>query len=302
MIVYNGSTGGLGRYLAPALARRGLPSIALRSRLEDTSGLRRELANLATPDREITLLQLAARVSVPACEADPEGTFDVNVTQTIATVEAFSGWAQEAGLEARVAYVSSGHVYAAAAPGTAIDEQSPLGPRSVYARSKLRAEEELRRFAAQRGFGLVIARVFGLVAPQQPPNYVLPGLIRRVRQRQLGGIPGLSYVRDYLDARDVCDDLLALAQAQTSLEDGDTRAVNVCSGEGITLRDLLLEVVRAVRPGDEGALLAETSEAPGRPDDVPWIVGDPSRFIALTSQAPRRLSPRDTIRDALAAD
>ncbi len=106
-------------------------------------------------------------------------------------------------------------------------------------------------------------------------------------------------MRDYLDARDVCDDLLALAQ--TSVEDEDACAVNVCSGEGITLRELLLEVVRAVRPGDEGALLAETSEAPGRPDDVPWIVGDPSRFIAMTSQAPRRLSPGDTIRDALAA-
>src|SRR6266568_4042469 len=98
MIVYNGSTGGLGRYLAQALARRGLRSIALRSRLEDAAGLRRELAGLVRTGREITLLQLAARVSVPACEADPDGTFAVNVTHTVATIEAFSSWAQDAGL------------------------------------------------------------------------------------------------------------------------------------------------------------------------------------------------------------
>ena len=74
--------------------------------------------------------------------------------------------------------------------------------------------------------------------------------------------------------------------------------MNVCSGEGVSLRELLLEVIRSVRPAEEEALLAGVVEAPGRPDDVPWIVGDPSRFVTLTGTAPKRIALRETVHDA----
>jgi len=300
MILYNGATGGMGRYLEPTLRERGLTAIALKARLESRDELRRELASLPSCGTEALLLQLAARVSVPACEADPEGAYRTNVTHVRETVLAFVEWAESRGLRPRVLYVSSGHVYAGTSRGSRILERAATAPRSVYARSKLAAEQELRDHAAHRGFGLLIARVFGLVGPRQPQHYVLPGLIRRVRERALRGIPGLSFVRDYLDARDVCHNLVALGALESSSAwSGD--AVNICSGEGVELRDVLRLAVRALRPEDEGELMAEAIEAPGRPDDVPWIVGDPSRFVALTSLEPRRIPLEHTIRDAIAA-
>ncbi len=127
---------------------------------------------------------------------------------------------------------------------------------------------------------------------------MLPGLIRRVREGQLRGIPGLSYVRDYLDARDVCENLLALSHLNAVWRG---EVVNVCSGDGVTLRELLREVVRVLRPAEEDELMREAVEAPGRADDVPWIIGDPTRFVALTSEHPRRITLRDTVHEATGA-
>lgn len=296
MILYNGASGGLGRYVGPALRGRG--AVALRARLEDREGLRRELAQLPSLGGGVVLLQLAARVSVPACEADPEGTHLTNVVHVHDTVLDVVEWAGSRGLHPRVVYVSSGHVYAASPAGVRVAESSTTAPRSAYARSKLRAEEELRALASRRPFDLMVARVFGLIAPQQPANYVLPGLIRRVRERDLRGVPGLSYVRDYLDARDVCEDLLELGAVEDGAAWGGS-VVNLCSGEGVALAEILRTIARVLRPGQEDELLSEVVEAPGRPDDVPWIVGDPSRFVALTRRQPRRISLEQTVRDAV---
>ncbi len=298
VILYNGASGSLGRYLEPALARRQLRGYAIGARLEDRAGCRQELASLE-PDTDPVLLQLAARVSVPACEADPKGALKTNVTDTVDTVRDFVRWAEGLSLRPRVLYVSSGHIYDEHPAGVRIAEDAPTRPRSVYARSKLLAERELGSLAATRGFGLVIARVFGLIAPRQPEQYVLPGLIRRAREGRLGEVPGLSYVRDYLDARDVCDDLLALCGLDWP-EHWHGEVVNVCSGRGITVLEVLQEVVRALRPAEQSELLARVTEAPGRRDDIPWIVGDPSRFMALTGEHPLKIPLAVTVRDACA--
>lgn len=252
------------------------------------------------PDRDPVLIQMAARVSVPACEADPEGTHRLNVTSTLDTVGDFVAWARGMSLRPSVVYVSTGHVYAEHPTGHRITEDAPTAPRSVYATTKLRAEEGLRRSAEDLGFDIIIARVFGLIAPTQPANYLLPGLIGRVRDGRLAGIPGLTFVRDYLDARDVCEDLLSLAaQSGTSLQ--GPRVINVCSGRGVSIHDMLELIVRLVRPALAEELMAQASEAPGRPDDIAWIVGDPAAFVDLTGKQPQAIPLAQTVEDAWAS-
>jgi nucleoside-diphosphate-sugar epimerase len=193
-----------------------------------------------------------------------------------------------------VLYVSTGHVYAAQPAPVRIAEDMPLAPRSTYARTKLLGEQELERLARARAVPLVIARVFGLIAPRQPGHYVLPGLIARARTGDLAAIPGLSSVRDYLDARDVCRVLIALCRRAPP---APIAVCNVCSGEGVTIRRLLETVCTALgRP-----VPTELGEAPGRPDDVPWIVGDPGRLAGWLGVAARPEIPlARTVADALA--
>jgi nucleoside-diphosphate-sugar epimerase len=297
MILYNGASGGLGRHMPAALIGHGKSGRVLRSRIYDRAGLRSELAELGGPD-EVALIHLAAMVSVPACEADPVGAQAVNVDGALAVCTEVIDWAERSGVRARLVYVSTGHVYARQVVGARVAESDPLEPRSVYALSKLHAETELTALAEARGVPLVVARVFGLAGPGQPAQYVLPGLIRRVLDGDIDGIPGLEHVRDYLDTRDVCEDLLYLAEMR--LRVGST-ITNVCSGEGVSVRSLMslvAEVADAeVTPSD----VQQVEAVPGRADDVPWIVGDPRRFVELTGTQPRRRDLRITVRDAVAA-
>jgi nucleoside-diphosphate-sugar epimerase len=296
MIFYNGSTGSLGFHFAGALTRSALAGAALHARLGDADGTRAELETAFAGRGWAALVQMAAKVSVPECERDAAAAHRTNVEETSTTVSAFLDWAASRRLDARVVYVSTGHVYAEMPGGRRAAESDATAPRSVYARTKLQAEARLTGLCEERRVPLWIARVFGLVAPRQPSHYVLPALIRRVQEQSVRGIPGLDYARDYLDARDVCDCLVRLAVAAPSAP-----VINVCSGHPVTIRELLAEVAGALRPGREREILDQATAAPGRPDDVAWIVGDPGRFIALFGREPRQVPLRQTVADAIHA-
>lgn len=294
MIVYNGATGGLGQYLGAALAQRGLVAHAIRARMDDISGLVRELDGLKT-SVSVTFIHLAAKVSVPECEAHPAEAYRVNVGLAGSTLTAVLDWAEARQIDARVVYVSTGHVYAKPTQKTRVSESALTSPRSVYARTKLEAEHVMAQIASARGASLLIARVFGLIAPNQAAHYILPGLIRRVRNRDVEAVPGLDYTRDYLDSRDVCANLARLVVASWQ---PDGNLVNVCSGVGVTIRDLLREVAYVIHPSEADDLASRATAGTARAADVEWLVGDPTRLVSWTQADPQRISRRTTIADA----
>ncbi len=291
LIIYNGRTGGIGRHIATR--RLSTQARSVESRLGDRPGLAGELKAFGTPEG-VTFIHLAARVSVPECEADPDSAYETNVRLAVATVTQVLDWAERSGSPAQVVFVSTGHVYAANGLGHRLPEDADLGPRSVYARTKLDAETAISDLAASRDIPLVIGRVFGLIGPAQPDNYVLPGLIQRARKGRLRDIPGLDYTRDYLDTRDVADALLRLVEIQA-----DRTVVNVCSGIPVTIRELLNAVLRDFDPGGAEKAIADATSAIGRPDDVTWLVGDPARYISLTGVAAQRIPLSRTVADTI---
>jgi len=298
MILYNGSTGSLGAYFREAADRKGHRAEALRSRLEAPAELRDELQAIVPEPRlgPAAFVQLAAMVSVPACERDPTGAHKTNVADTLTTAAQVCNWAHDRHLDLTMLYVSSCHVYASQPEGHAICESDPLSPRSVYAQTKLEAEQRLSELARREGRPLIIARVFGLVAARQPPHYVLPAMIQRVADERMVGIPGLSFFRDYLDARDVCEIIVDLATRAFSYP-----LFNICSGQPLRLRDMVERIARALKPARADMLLAEMTEAAARPDDVAWIVGDPTRTVTTLGRALRRVTLAQTVDDAIRA-
>jgi nucleoside-diphosphate-sugar epimerase len=300
-ILYNGSTGSLGSYFQEALVKRRISGVALFSRLENNFDLKKELSNIPadmfTPRERVVLVHMAAMVSVPACEKNPQQARKTNVEDTTATIREFVSWAHDNSYEPQVIYVSTGHIYAAQPAGTKIDESSALKPRSVYAITKLEAETHIMALADTFKFSLRIARVFGLVAPRQPPFYVLPGLIGRVKKGTVDAIPGLDFYRDYLDSRDVCDRLILLAG---NITNGEAPVVNVCSGYALQLREIVCKIIKELHGEDDAtALIQKLGSAPGRADDIPYIVGNPSRLESLIGEEARRITIGQTIRDAL---
>jgi nucleoside-diphosphate-sugar epimerase len=189
--------------------------------------------------------------------------------------------------------VSTAHIYAPVQPPRRIQESDPIAPRSVYAKTKYEAEVALRELGKEQQVDILIARVFGIVAPSQPANYVLPGLLRRLREKDSSPIPGLRNVRDYLDARDICAHLVDLAALAEWPPNG---LINVCSGEPTVIADLWTLLVNAIPSAKS---LPAPREAFGRPDDIPWIVGDPDRLVQLLGHSPRLTPLHKTIKDAL---
>jgi len=300
-VFYNGSTGSLGQYLGDSLIKLGIEGQALHSRLEDCGELVRELSlnpETVLPKAPVFLVQMAALVSVTACEEDPSKAFKTNVTDTIETVRTFVRWARQLNATPVVVYVSTGHVYKAPSERKPVTEDHAVAPRSVYARTKLQAEEQLKQLADQLDIRLLIGRVFGLIAPRQPSQYVLPGLIRRVQTGALANIPGLEYCRDYLDSRDVCD-ALALLCTMAASKTVPLGVVNICSGKEVSILRLLEEIILAMQPDGHQEMLSSLSAGPGRPDDVPWLVGSCARFEDLTGTKPQHISLAQTVQDAV---
>lgn len=296
LILYNGATGGLGRHVRGAGERAQQSTQDIGTRLHDRDGLMATLDAIPAP-AALTFIHLAAMVSVPACESDPALARAINVDAAVQTVHAVAEWAIRHGTPCRVILASTGHVYAVSPPGSRIAESATVNPRSIYASTKLAAERQLASLASGLGIELVIARIFGLIAPVQPNHYVLPGLIHRALDGRLEDIPGLDNVRDYLDARDVCDALLALATCPVP---SACTLVNVCSGNPVSVRDLLRAVLEVLDPGQALSRSSLATPAPGRPDDVPWLVGDPTLLQGLI-EAPLALTPlKATVADAIA--
>jgi GDP-4-dehydro-6-deoxy-D-mannose reductase len=200
-----------------------------------------------------------------------ESTLAVNVLGTHYLLDALAA----ARLRVRVLIPSSAMVYQAA--GEALTENHPLVPAGPYGLSKL--TQELLAVNAMRdgpeGLEVMIARAFNHVGPGQDPRFAAPGFARRIADIEAGrwapeiAVGNLDARRDLTDVRD------AVMAYRVILERGRPgRAYNICSGAAVVIGDLLeMLLARARVP-----IRIRVDPARFRPDDVPLLLGDPTRI------------------------
>jgi len=147
--------------------------------------------------------------------------------------------------------------------------ESPVEPQSVYARTKLEAEkklaEEAKKLATPK---LTIARVFSVLSEAMKPGYLLTNLHRRAQEKDFSPIPGLSYIRDFLTAPQICEKLITLSRNIKA-----PGLVLICSGQGWTIRQIAEQVFEQY-----GLDSTKLKEAPARSSDITYLVGTPSLF------------------------
>ena len=168
---------------------------------------------------------------------------------------------------------SSGNLYGDAG-GQPIGEDTPVKPQNDYGISKQQAEEVVR----QGRLPAVIARPFNYTGVGQNPSFVIPKLVaafrRGERRLKLGDI---DTVRDFSDVRWMVQAYLGLLQADF------TGTVNVCSGRGARIRDVL-----AALEGLAGwRMEVETDPALLRGNEIRHLVGSPARLEGLVQLPPR---------------
>jgi nucleoside-diphosphate-sugar epimerase len=282
MIIYNGATGCIGSYMPYALEREQIHGVSASSRLEDPVSLGSELRRIS-PKENVAFVHLAAMVDVNECENNKELARETNIAGATNAAKVFHRWASLHRGNHVFIFASTGHVYSRQNIGTMCDETTGTDPASVYAKSKLRAERELLALSKSCGLTVIVCRIFGLVAPIQRDNYMLPGIIRHVKNGD--EIGGAGETRDYTDARDVCMSIAVLAK-HGYLRTG---IVNICSGVGIKIIDIAKmvsdEIGKPINGGVSGGLFG-------------YVVGNPSKYISLTQKIPASIGIRQTIKEA----
>jgi UDP-glucose 4-epimerase len=248
----------------------------------------RDAASVASAMHGIDVVMHFAGKGSPASSPDAFGDIiDTNVigTQIVLRESIRAG-------VSRFVQASSASVYGDVATSS-IGEETVPNPKSVYATSKLVAERLCAAAWQEDGLCTSNLRFFNVYGPGQDPDgrsdRVVPRFIRAI----LSGEPVTIYggghqVRDFIHVTDAA----ALA-VRCSLRDDLPAALNVCSGVGVTIRQLLgwLE--------DAMAVPVPVNDLPARAGDIVVSTGDTALLERTVGPLPIR-QMRQGIVDLLA--
>lgn len=232
------------------------------------------LARIVERERPEAVVHLAA-ITGAAAASDHHRAHLVNVeaTRTLAASAARSG-------VRRLVFASSAAIYGDNY-GRPVSEEDQPAPRSLYARTKLEAEEALDEVAASEGLSSLALRIFNLYGPGFDSS-----LIQRVRNRQVKERLTLAslddFVRDYVEVADV----VALIESALRLNAVASGVVNVGSGVPTSNRRIV-ELFR-LRRGEDFEVVR------GAPS---YSVADISRARRMFAFSPRPLTETTAERD-----
>ena len=299
-ILVTGLLGFAGRHLLPAAVARGHQVIGAGvgspSEARELAGLDsyetldvRDLAAVESvlehshPD---AVIHLAAQSSGAAAFSDPTTTFHINAGGTVHVLEA----ARRLAYAGSILAVTSSEAYGRIPLGRPADESSPLRPVSPYGMSKAAADAAAQMYAGAYGLKVVRARSFAHTGPGQTTDFVASAWAHQVAQAEARAEAGergpfvlqignVDPVRDLGDVRDVVEAYLDLLERGRAGE-----AYNVCTGQGLKLRDLL----EALRNMARIPLGIETDPARMRSVDIPYLVGDRKKISVDVGWIPKR--------------
>lgn len=235
-----GGTGFVGMHMQKTLSPRfKVVATGHQTDIRDT-GLIASLVKSVVPD---VVVNFASITTVREAFADPVRAYQIGFLGTLNLLTAL----KEHGFSGRMLNISSSEVYGHPDPGQLpIREDTPLRPMNPYSVNKVATEALCYQWSQTEQFEIVTARPFTHIGPGQSDRFSISSFSKQVAEILLGKREPVIYVgdlqttRDFTDVRDVVDAYVLL------LENGRNGEVyNVCSGEEITTRSLLDELIES---------------------------------------------------------
>lgn len=229
-----GRSGFTGAYVAAALEAEGYEVVGLndvevgRDKSMPVNLLdRQRLAEAVTEIQPRVVVHLAA-ISFVA-HGDAEEIYRVNMLGTRNLLESLEQTATPPEL---VVLASSANIYGNAEVEPITEDTAPA-PANDYAVSKL-AMEHIARLWTEK-LPIVVTRPFNYTGVGQSPNFLIPKIVEHFRRREKVIELGNTQVdRDFGDVRDVAAAYAAIIRSGRRGE-----ALNICTGTGHSLRDVL---------------------------------------------------------------
>jgi len=283
-VMVTGATGFLGRHVAEALAARGLEVHAVarvipRELASPSTGVRwlaidllnsPSVYDLMADVRPHSLVHLAWTTTPGAYWTDPANESWASASRTL--FEAFSSHGGR-----RIVVAGTSAEYEWTSKATLDEASSSIQPASLYGHSKNSLRLHLEAWAPQAGVSWAWGRLFNIYGRFENPKRLIPKTILSL----LAGKPipfdhGLL-VRDFLHVADAADAFATLSQHTYS------GVVNIASGEGVTIRELLMIIAHHLGRAD----LVEFDTMAAHPSEPPYLVGSSQRLRDTVGWSPR---------------
>jgi UDP-arabinose 4-epimerase len=265
---------------------------------------RRRLARTIARHRPVAVMHFAAMAVVPESVSSPDLYWDVNVSGTLALIEAM----RHKGGPRLFVFSSTAAVYGQPR-SVPIREDHPLAPMNPYGDTKLAMEMAIRDLLPASGARAVTFRYFnaaggapdhGLSERHDPETHLVPLVVRASRdRRRVLSVFGDDYptpdgtcIRDYVHVLDIAE---AHVTALLALLDGHPGGTyNLGTGRGSSVNEVIGAAGRALgrRP--------RTRLGPRRPGDPATLVADPALAMRELGWRPRRSDLATIIADASA--
>lgn len=255
-ILATGKSGTLGRFLPEDIFGIDFRNETLNSELMKVAG-----------EEQFSIIHLAGVVGESRVLRNLEESRHVNLVKTIQLAE----YCVERSLQ-RFFYISTSHVYSKS--NRPISELTQLDPLSEYSRQKLETEIQLTKIFQSFPEKLCILRVFSVLS-YETKEYSLGAAIREAVLRSDFKIFNVDDERDFLHPYQIIQIILELIHIKDL-----PRVVNVCSGQAISVREGIQQVVR-----HKGLNIDPEQLIPGKSEN-PKIIGDSTLLNSILRHRP----------------
>jgi len=169
--------------------------------------------------------------------------------------------------------------------GEALAESEPPRPFNVYGASKVAAALALEAAAAAHGLQVLHLRLFTVFGLGEAEGRLVPSLFRAALEGAPLALSDGRQARDWVYVADVAAFVAAALAARARL--APYEILNVCSGRGVTVRELVAQALERLRArfgvAPAAVTFAGARKWRGEPDAV---VGDPARAERLLGWRP----------------
>lgn len=251
-VLITGASGFIGGHLVVALREAGHDVIPVDRRAGDVA----EESTWSTYPAAEVLVHLAGRSSVPESWADSAAFMKTNLLGTVGALNYCKRH------RARLVFLSS-YMYGnpSALP---IPETAPVVANNPYALSKKLAEETCQFYSERSGVDVVILRVFNVYGPGQADTFVVPYVVRQVREGQAIRVKDLEPRRDYIYVTDVVEAIMKAVESPHGFT-----VLNIGSGVSYSVAEL----IQTIQDANESNLPVH-SAAERRNDEILDTVAD----------------------------